>query len=117
MADIKNRKERQIMRHQRAMRKLARQSELKPRLIVSKTNSNIYAQIIDDSTHQVLAAVNTLQLKMPGNIKSAIIVGQKIAELALAKSIYEVVFDRNGCKFHGQIAAVADAAKEKGLKL
>ncbi|MDR3249628.1 MAG: 50S ribosomal protein L18 [Mycoplasmataceae bacterium] len=106
---------RKSLRHTRLLNKLKREGNTKPRFIVSKSNTNIFAQIFDDNTNKVLASSNSVQLKKSANISVAKEIGQKIAVAALAQGIKEVVFDRTGNKFHGRIKAVADAAREKGL--
>jgi len=112
-----DRKANKAIRHRRFLRKLAINHNYTPRLIVTKTNANIFAQIVDDQNHKVLASANTLQIKKHANIESAKIIGEKVAEKALALGISQVVFDRTGNKFHGVIKSVADGAKEKGLKI
>lgn len=92
------------------------------RLSVHKTSQHIYAQIISgDGTH-TLAAASTLQpeikssIEYTGNIKAAVEVGKRIAEKAISAGITEVAFDRSGFKYHGRVKALADAAREAGLK-
>ncbi|EEB35326.1 MULTISPECIES: 50S ribosomal protein L18 [Anaerococcus] len=94
----------------------------KPRLSVYKSNTNIYAQLIDDDAQVTLASANTLQkevnegLENCANIEAATKVGEMIAKVALDKGIEEVVFDRNGYLYHGKVKALAEAARENGLK-
>lgn len=94
----------------------------KPRLSVYKSNTNIYAQLIDDDAQVTLASANTLQkevnecLNNCANIEAATKVGEMIAKVALDKGIEEVVFDRNGYLYHGKVKALAEAARENGLK-
>ncbi len=91
------------------------------RLNVFKTSKHIYAQIISDEDHKVIAAVNTLQgdvkkeLSYTGNCDAAILVGKKIAEKAKQAGISKVAFDRSGFIFHGRIKSLADAARDNGL--
>ena len=89
-----------------------------PRLNVFRSNKHISCQIIDDEKGNTLVACSSknLNLKNGGNVEAAKTVGAKIAELALANNITEVVFDRGGYNYHGRIAALADAAREAGLK-
>ncbi len=107
-------------RHDRIRRKLAGTAE-RPRLGVFRSNKHIYAQITDDQTGAVLAAASTLsktvraKVKRSSNIDAAKAVGAAIAELAKAKDIIKVVFDRGGYIYHGRVKALADAAREKGL--
>ena len=89
-----------------------------PRLNVFRSNKHISCQIIDDEKGNTLVACSSKNLKLDngGNVEAAKVVGAKIAELALAKDIKEVVFDRGGYNYHGRIAALAQAAREAGLK-
>ena len=89
-----------------------------PRLNVFRSNKHISCQIIDDEKGNTLVACSSKDLKLSngGNVEAAKTVGTKIAELALAKNIKEVVFDRGGYNYHGRIAALAQAAREAGLK-
>ncbi|MDR2461944.1 MAG: 50S ribosomal protein L18 [Mycoplasmataceae bacterium] len=111
-----NRKERQQMRHQRIINKFKKIQNTKLRLVFAKSNAHIYAQIIDDSKQHTLVAYSTVNLKTHATISSATEVGKKLAELAIAKNITTVAFDRGGNKYHGQIKAFADAARAGGLK-
>ena len=92
------------------------------RLSVHRTPRHIYAQIIDASGGSVLASASTLEsevrkgIKNGGNVEAASIVGARIAEKAKAAGIDTVAFDRSGFRYHGRIKALADAAREAGLK-
>ncbi|MFN3785500.1 MAG: 50S ribosomal protein L18 [Thiothrix sp.] len=92
------------------------------RLSVHRTSLHIYAQVLTADGSQVLAAASTLDkdlrtsLGYSGNIAAATAVGKLIAERALAKGIDSVAFDRSGFKYHGRIKALADGAREAGLK-
>ena len=94
----------------------------KPRLSVFRSNGNISAQIIDDKKGVTVASASTLQkdikskLKATGNVEAAKAVGQAIAEQAKAAKVGEVVFDRGSYLYHGRVKALADAAREAGLK-
>ena len=88
----------------------------RPRLSVFKSNKAIYAQIIDDSNGKTLSASSSAELGSKLNIESSTEVGKKIAEKASAAGITEVVFDRNGYLYHGKVKALADGAREGGLK-
>ena len=94
----------------------------KPRLAVFRSNNHIYAQIIDDTVGNTLAASSTLEAEVAGkvestsNIEAAKAVGEAVAKKALDKGISEVVFDRGGYIYHGRVAALADAARQAGLK-
>ncbi|BBF87968.1 LSU ribosomal protein L18p [Aquitalea magnusonii] len=91
------------------------------RLTVYRTNSHIYAQIIDETGSKVLASASTLEAEVRadvsngGNVAAAAVVGKRIAEKAKAAGISTVAFDRSGFKYHGRMKAVADAAREHGL--
>ena len=91
------------------------------RLSVHRTNSHIYAQIIDETGSKVLASASTLEAEVRsslangGNVNAAALIGQRIAEKAKAAGVEHVSFDRSGFKYHGRIKALADAAREHGL--
>ena len=109
-----------LERHRRIRKKISGTPE-KPRLEVIKSNSHIYANIIDDVNGHTLVSVSTVQkdfadLASKGNKEAAAQVGKAVAEKALGKGIEEVVFDRGGYIYHGRIATLADAAREAGLK-
>ena len=91
----------------------------RPRLNVFRSNANIYAQIIDDVNGVTLVSASTIEKTFEGatgNAEAAKKVGQLVAERAKAKGIEEVVFDRGGYVYHGRVAALADGAREGGLK-
>ena len=88
----------------------------RPRLCVFKSGKHMYAQLIDDEKAKVLAAVSDLKIKKGKKQEKALEIGKLIAKEALAKKIESVVFDRGGFIFHGRIKAVADGAREGGLK-
>ncbi|MBQ5966287.1 MAG: 50S ribosomal protein L18 [Clostridiales bacterium] len=108
-------------KHVRVRKKIAGTSS-RPRLCVFRSNTNIYAQIIDDEAGKTLVSASTLDKEVKASIENgsnkegAAAVGKKIAERALAANINEVVFDRGGYIFHGRVAALAEAAREAGLK-
>ncbi len=110
-------------RLRRAKRTRAKISNLgRARLTVYRTSQHIYAQLIDGSGSNVLAAASTLSkdlrsdIKYGGNVDAATQVGKAIAERAVAVGVTEVAFDRAGFKYHGRVKALADAARENGLK-
>ena len=91
----------------------------RPRLNVFRSNANIYAQIIDDVNGVTLVSASTVEKEFDGatgNKDAAKKVGLMVAERAKAKGIEEVVFDRGGYVYHGRVAALADGAREGGLK-
>ena len=105
-------------RHLRVRNHIAGTAE-RPRLNVYRSLKNIYAQIIDDDKRITLAAASSQDKgfgSYGGNIEAAKAVGQAIAKKALEKGISEVVFDRGGYVYHGRVAALAEAAREAGLK-
>jgi large subunit ribosomal protein L18 len=106
--------------HQRIRKKVSGTAE-RPRLTVYFSGHHVYAQVIDDDAGKTLAAVSTLQKELAGkkaaaNRETAGRVGKAIAEKLLAKKVENVVFDRGGYIFHGKVKALADAAREGGLK-
>lgn len=108
-----------LKRKVRVRKKVVGTSE-RPRLNVFKSARHIYAQLIDDTARVTIASCSTLSVKdetltYTGNTSAAICVGKAIAELAKAKNVSNVVFDRNGFLYHGRIKALADAARESGL--
>ena len=113
-------KEQRDRRHRRLRVTLSGTAEA-PRLSVCRTGAHIYAQIIDDEQGVTLVSAMTnekfaREQKLAANMKSAEIIGKTIAERALAKNINTVVFDRGGFKYHGCVKALADAARNAGLK-
>ena len=107
-----------LKRHVRVRGKISGTPEC-PRLNVFRSNANIYAQIIDDVNGVTLVSANTLEKDFEGatgNCEAAKKVGVVLAERAKAKGIEEVVFDRGGYIFHGRVAALAEGARENGLK-
>ena len=107
-----------LKRHVRVRGKISGTPEC-PRLNVFRSNANIYAQIIDDVNGVTLVAANTLEKDFEGatgNVEAAKKVGAILAERAKAKGIEEVVFDRGGYVYHGRVAALAEGAREAGLK-
>jgi len=90
-----------------------------PRLSVYRSNAHIHCQVIDDVKGVTLVACSSLDLKLTngGNVEAAKKVGEEIAKKCLAKDIKNVVFDRGGYIYHGRIQALAEAAREAGLKI
>ena len=88
----------------------------RPRLTVFRSNKQIYAQVINDLTGKTLASASSLGLEKLAKIEQAKKVGALVAEKAKAAGIEAVVFDRNGYLYHGRVQALADAAREGGLK-
>ena len=109
-----------LKRQARVRRKVRGTSE-RPRLSVFRSAKHIYAQIINDVDGTTLAAASTLDngidVSVKGNVEAAKAVGTAVAQKALQKNITNVVFDRNGFLYQGRVQALADAAREAGLKL
>ena len=114
---------RQLFERRRARNRVAlkRLSSGQPRLSVHRSSKHIYAQVIDDNAGRTVAAASTLDndIKLAGgtsNAAAAAAVGKLVAERAKANGVEVVVFDRGGYIFHGRVKALADAAREAGLK-
>ncbi|MEM7329744.1 MAG: 50S ribosomal protein L18 [Pseudomonadota bacterium] len=115
-------REKFLRRQQRSRAKLRKVAEGKARLSVARSGKNISAQIIDDEQGITLASASTLEadvrkgLKSTSTIEAAAKVGKAVAERAKKAGVEDVVFDRGGYVFHGRVKALADAAREGGLK-
>ena len=118
---VKNRRSQRIARHSRVRNKVNGTSG-KPRLSVYRSLNNIYAQIIDDDNGVTMTAASSLEGQIKSKaidlnkIDSSKLVGHLIAQRAKEQGIKTVIFDRGGYKYHGRVKAVADAAREEGLK-
>ena len=113
-----SRNDRRVKRHERVRKNLYGTPE-KPRLCVYRSNKNISAQIIDDVNGVTLASASSLDKAIEGyggNVAAATAVGKLVAERAKAKGIENVVFDRGGYLYHGRVQALAEGAREGGLK-
>jgi len=111
-------KAKRIKRHKR-VRAIVSGTPERPRLSVFRSDCHIYAQIIDDVNQCTLCSASTVEKAFQGNggnVEAAKQIGKTIAERAVNKGITEVVFDRGGFLYHGRIAALAEAARESGLK-
>ena len=118
MVSKTDRKLKRTRRHARVRTKVSGTAE-RPRLCVYRSNSNLYAQIIDDVSGNTLVAASTLDKEVKtkkSNIEAAKEVGALIAKRAAAKNIKTVVYDRGGYIFHGVVKALAEAAREGGLE-
>lgn len=121
MIKVRSRNEMRIHRHRRLRKRVAGTPE-RPRLSVFRSLKHIYAQVIDDESGTTLVSASTLDKSLADTIKgggdqdAAKSVGKLIAERALGKGIDSVVFDRGGHIFQGRVKALADAAREAGLK-
>ncbi len=122
MIKRKTRNEMRLFRHKRIRKEVYGTSE-KPRLCVFRSLRHIYVQVIDDEQGCTLVSASTLDKELrplqasPGSIAAAKAVGQLIAKRATERGIKEVVFDRGGHTYHGKVKALADAARDAGLKL
>ena len=109
------------IRHERVRSKIVGTSEV-PRLCVYRSNTNIYAQIIDDTKGATLVSASTKDKDLAKSLEKlskseqAKVVGKAVAEKAIAKGITEIVFDRGGYLFTGRVKALADGAREAGLR-
>lgn len=114
----KTRKNEERLRRHKRVRRVVSGTPDCPRLNVFRSNKQIYAQIVDDTTGKTLAASSSVVLKLEqgGNIEAAKKVGADIAEKCKALNIESVRFDRGGYVYHGRVQALADAAREAGLK-
>ena len=107
-----------IKRHNRVRGKISGTAE-RPRLSVFRSENNIYAQIIDDVAGVTLVSASTVEKGFKGNggnVEAAKKIGATVAERALKKGIEDVVFDRGGYIYHGRVKALAEGAREGGLK-
>ena len=105
-----------IKRHNRIRKNLSG-TAASPRLSIYRSNTNTYVQIIDDEAGNTLVSASTKELNTKSNnIEACAKLGETVAKKALDKGISEVVFDRSGYKYHGRVKALADAAREAGLK-
>ena len=109
------------LRRQKVLRKKIIGTSEKPRLCISRSTQNLYAQLIDDMKGITIIALSTHGKELKGkvtkggNIKAAILLGEELAKKATNKGVGKVVFDRAGYLYHGRIKAFADAARKNGL--
>lgn len=108
------------MRRKKGLRRRISGTPGRPRLSVFRSLKHIYAQVIDDLAGRTVASASTRDAEVPGksggNVNAAKAVGKSLAERAIKAGVSQVVFDRNGYRYHGRIKALADAAREGGLK-
>ena len=119
---IHSQKAKTRLRRKRNIRKRISGTPEKPRLSVFRSNTHIYAQAIDDTNNAVLASSSDMEKSIRSDVSGknktdlAKIVGESVGKKLMAKNINSVVFDRNGFIYHGRVKAVADGAREAGLK-
>jgi large subunit ribosomal protein L18 len=118
-SSAKQKREGRLRRHRR-VRKKVRGSAERPRLAVHRSNKHISAQVIDDLSGRTLASASTTEADLragtTGNVDAATQVGRLVGERAKAAGVGRVVFDRGGFRYHGRVAALAQAAREAGLE-
>lgn len=120
--ELKNKNEKRLKRLMR-VRKTVRGTNVKPRLTIFRSNQNVYAQVIDDSCGKTLAGIGTNDKAIKGDRKGksqtelSKIIGAKIGEKLKEQKIESVVFDRGSYKYHGVVAALADAVREAGIRI
>ena len=121
MVNKKSRQEVRVKKHMSRRNRFSGTPE-RPRLAVFRSNNHMYAQIIDDTVGHTLVAASTVEkdvrseLEKTNNVDAASYLGTVIAKRAIEKGIDTVVFDRGGYLYHGKVAALAEAAREAGLK-
>ena len=114
---VRNKKVERRLKIRRRIRRVIKGTEDVPRLSVYKSNKCIYAQLINDEQGRVLLAVSSRSLGEQGiDVKKARKVGEVLADKALAKGIKSILFDRSGYVYHGRVKALAEGARERGLK-
>ena len=113
----------QTQKRHRRLRRYLIGSKTRPRLSVFRSNNHIYAQVIDDSAQQTICSASTIDKelkedsdKLSSNCDSSSLVGKLLAKRAIKKGIKQVIFDRGGNLYHGRVRALADAARDAGLK-
>lgn len=120
MAKITDRRKMRLVRHRRLRKQMSGAAD-RPRLCVFRSNRQLYVQVIDDTKGRTLVSLSTLspdmKAKLTGKpVEQAGQLGTELAKQALNAGVKEVVFDRGGHRFHGQVKALADAAREGGLQ-
>ena len=119
MAPTQRKAELKSRRHARLRQKVSGTAE-RPRLAVFRSNRHIVAQVIDDTVGHTIAAASTVEPALrggsTGDIEAARAIGSLIAERAKDKGVTAVIFDRGGARYHGRVAALADAARAAGLE-
>jgi len=117
---IKSESARKRMRRKLAIRKLVNGSSDRPRVCITKSNKNLFVQVVNDEDSKTLFSVQTFgknAVAAKANKEGAKVVGTKIAEQLKGQNISKVVFDRSGNKYHGVVAAVAESIRENGIQV
>ncbi|MGD1843191.1 MAG: 50S ribosomal protein L18 [Thermonemataceae bacterium] len=104
------------LRIKKGIRKQVHGTSERPRLSVFRSNTRIYAQIINDDEGKTLASASSVEVSEKVSIEVAKEVGKKLAEKALAADVKQIVFDRNGYLYHGKVKSLAEGAREGGLQ-
>ncbi len=115
MTQTQEKTRKRLRRHARTRAKISGTPK-RPRLVVFRSNSSIYAQLVDDTNGKTLLSAHDLKVKDGNKTERAAKVGEILAEAAKKAKIETCVFDRNGYKYHGRVKALADAARKAGLK-
>ena len=116
---MKNLKDKRLRRSKKARSKIAEVGVI--RLSIHRTNLHIYAQLIDDKSHRTVVCASTLEPEVRqeihgNNVSAAALIGKRIAEKGKKCGITDIAFDRSGYKFHGRVKALAEAARQNGLR-
>jgi len=120
MADIKNKRERRLIRHARVRKSVSGSAQM-PRLVVFKSARHLYAQVIDDATSHVITGASTLSPEIAkasdgrSRVQLAEDLGKLVAKRCRDKSVEAVVFDRNGYRYHGIVKAIAETVRAENL--
>lgn len=113
-----------MIRRKRHIRQTVSGSAEKPRLCIYRGSKTLNAQLVDDMSGKTICSLSTLSSKLAekikggsrSNVKSASVLGEEMAKMAVAKGVSKIVFDRSGYRYHGVVKAFADAARKSGLK-
>ncbi len=116
MADVAKVRSLARSRRQKSVRKRVVGSGGQPRVCVFRSAKHLFVQVIDDASAKTLASASTFGLKGSSKVEAARIVGKTLAEACKSVGVESVVFDRNGFRYHGRVKAVAEAAREGGLR-
>lgn len=109
--------DKRIRRHRRVRAKIQGTAE-RPRLVVFRSNKHVYAQLVDDETGNVLASTSDIKQKTKKTgVEAARAIGKEIATLAKKKNIEQLLFDRGGYKYHGNVKAIAEEVREQGISM